>query len=82
MLNGEITAAELATDDEELYFDEKTKENIYKVLDKALRIYNTGNFQIGTIECDNEFKSIMDAVSDNLDIQMNYSNAQEHVGAA
>lgn len=31
MLEGEITAKDLAEDDEELYFDQKTRDNIKRI---------------------------------------------------
>ena len=34
------------------------------------------------IECDGEFKSMMDKVSDDMDITMNYTNAQDHSSQA
>ena len=37
---------------------------------------------IDKINCDGEFKPIMNKVVDKLDISINYSNAQDHVPAA
>ena len=42
MLNDEITPAELATDDEELYFDEKTRENIKRIQREEIERMQTG----------------------------------------
>ena len=42
MLNGEITPKELSNDDEELYFDQKTKDNIRKIQMEELQKCRTG----------------------------------------
>ena len=64
------------------HVEDNTTENFYKVLDKVLRIYNSGGFRVEQIDCDGEFKSLMDQVADELEVQMNYTNAQDHVPAA
>ena len=51
-------------------------------LDVIFRQYNKAQFRISTIHCDGEFRSIMDDIKDDLDIDMNYANAQEHVPEA
>ena len=38
--------------------------------------------KIEQIECDGEFKPLLDTVMDNMNIRMNYTNAQEHIGVA
>ena len=60
----------------------RTHEDIHEALDEILRFYNKAGFYIKTIFCDGEFRALMDMISDNLDIQMNYTNAQEHVPQA
>ena len=65
-----------------VYLKDEEKETIYNGLDRTLRDYNSGGFRINKIECDGEFRPMMDAVKDKLDITMNYSNAQDHVPAA
>ena len=45
-------------------------------------IYNKGGFKVNMIECDGEFKSMMDKVSVDVDITMNYTNAQYHSSQA
>ena len=57
-------------------------ETIYNSLDKTLRTYNGGGFRIKQINCDGEFKSIMDKVKDELNVKMNYTNAGDHVPEA
>ena len=34
------------------------------------------------MQCDREYAAMMDAVSDELDVRMNYTNAQDHVPQA
>ena len=60
----------------------RTQDDIFDALDQILRFYNKGNFYITTIHCDGEFRAMMDKVSDELDIRMNYTNAHDHVPQA
>ncbi|CAJ1944663.1 unnamed protein product [Cylindrotheca closterium] len=57
---------------------DRTKDAIYKSIDKILRIYNHAEFRIKTIYCDNEFKPVFDDVKDNLDVTVNYAAPGEH----
>ena len=57
----------------------KSDDDFYEALDRVLRHYNKGGFNITTIHCDREFKSIMDRVSDGMDVTMNYANPGDHV---
>jgi hypothetical protein len=61
-----------------VYADDGKTDTLYKCLDKILRIYNNGGFKIDVINCDNGFRSMMDAVTDKLECRMNYANAQDH----
>ena len=60
------------------FIERGTNDEYYKIIDKVLRIYNKGGFRIKEIHCDGEYKSMMDRVNDELDITMNYANAQDH----
>ena len=60
----------------------RTERDLYKSLDEVLRMYNAGGFAITKIYCDGEFKSIMDPVKDDLDVDMEYSAPQAHVPEA
>ncbi len=62
--------------------DNRTAPELYKRLDKILRHYNSGGYEIKDIHCDQEFKSIMDDVKDGLDVKMNYTTTDEHVPEA
>jgi hypothetical protein len=61
-----------------------TKQHIeyYRALDQILRHYNQAGFVIRTIHCDGEFCVMMEKVDDNLDVDMNFTNAQDHVPEA
>jgi hypothetical protein len=58
-----------------------TKQHIeyYHALDQILRHYNRAGFVIRTIHCDGEFRGMMEKVEDDLDVDMNFTNAQDHV---
>ena len=62
--------------------DTKTQDDYYKALDVIFRQYNKGGFVIKTIYCDREYCTMMNKVSDDLDVDMNYTNASDHVPEA
>ena len=62
--------------------ENRTKPTIYKALDKVLRLYNKAGFNIKDIHCDQEFKSMMDDIADDMDVVMNYATTDEHVPEA
>jgi predicted RNA-binding protein len=57
-------------------------EEYYRALGQILRHYNQAGFVIKEIHCDGEFRSMMERVNDNLDVKMNFTNAQDHVPEA
>jgi hypothetical protein len=61
-----------------------TKQHVeyYSALDQILRHYNRAGFVIRTIHCDGEFPGMMEKVEDDLDVDMNFTNAQDHVPEA
>jgi predicted RNA-binding protein len=61
-----------------------TKQHVeyYRALDQILRHYNGAGFVIRTLHCDGEFRGMMEQVEDNLDVKMNFTNAQDHVPEA
>ena len=59
----------------------RTSKEIYAALDMVLRHYTKAEYIISDIHCDQEFRSMMDAVSDELDVEMNYTTTNEHVPA-
>jgi hypothetical protein len=61
-----------------------TKQHVeyYCALDQILRHHNRAGFVIRTIHCDGEFRVMMEKVEDNLNVDMNFTNAQDHVPEA
>jgi hypothetical protein len=61
-----------------------TKQHVeyYRALDQILWHYNRAGFVIRMIHCDGEFRGIMEKVEDNLDVNMNFTNAQDRVPEA
>ena len=57
--------------------DTKTQDDYYKALNVIFRQYNKGKFVIKTIYCDGEYHAMMNKVSDDLDVVMNYTNASD-----
>jgi hypothetical protein len=51
-------------------------------MDKAFHIYNKAGFHVTTIHCNQEFKHLMDKISDDLDVEMNYTTTGKHVPEA
>ena len=60
----------------------RTESELFRAIDMVFRHYNIGGFRIKSIHCDQEFKPIMDKVSDELGIEMNYATTDEHVPEA
>jgi hypothetical protein len=56
-----------------------SKKELYRGLDVVLRLYNKSVFSIKRIHCDSEFRSIMDPVAEDMNVEMNYSNPEGHV---
>ena len=55
---------------------------LYAGLDKTLRFYNDNDWYISEIHCDQEFRTLMDQVSDGMNVRMNYTSTSEHVPQA
>jgi hypothetical protein len=55
---------------------------LYSALDDILRTYNAAGYTIRDIQCDGEFRPLMDPNKDNLGVDMNYTNAEDHVPEA
>ena len=62
--------------------DAKTQDGYYKALNVFFHQYKKGGFVIKTIYCDREYRAMMNKVSDDLDVVMNYTNASNHVPEA
>jgi hypothetical protein len=60
----------------------RVASELYRALDVILRAYNRRGYRIKTINCDGEFRTMMDKVNDKLQIDMNYTSRGEHVPEA
>jgi hypothetical protein len=60
----------------------RVASELYRALDVILRAYNLRGYTVKTIICDGEFRTLMDEVSDTMDIEMNYTTRGEHVPEA
>jgi hypothetical protein len=49
---------------------------------QVLRVYTLAGLKVTTIHCDNEFRPLMEPLSLQYNIQLNFANPQEHVPAA
>jgi hypothetical protein len=47
-----------------------------------MQLYNSAGFHIKTIHCKGKFHGMMEEVKDNLSVQMNFTNALDHVSEA
>ena len=59
-----------------------TADEFYASLDMVVRKYNDAGFTVARIHCDGAFKSLMRAVADDMDIELNPTSKDEHVPAA
>ena len=59
--------------------DSRVHSEYFRAIDVVLRHYNKGGFIVRKIHCDIEFKPMSNKVSNNLDIEMNYTNVQDHI---
>ena len=57
---------------------DRSQSEYYAALDSILHYYNAAGYRVVRIHCDREFKSIMDEVKDEMDIDMNYTNTGDH----
>ena len=62
--------------------ENNTHDEYYKQLDKILRVYHNGGYKVETLHCDGKYKSMMDPVSDGMNVKMAYSNPGDHVPQA
>lgn len=62
--------------------DNRKKGEVLKALGVIVRHYNRAVFSINIIECDGEFKSMMDEIMGKLNIDVNYEKPIDHVPEA
>ena len=55
-----------------VHIQNRTKKELYRALDKCLRELNKHGAYVKNVHCDNEFKAIMDEVSDDMEIELHY----------
>jgi hypothetical protein len=60
----------------------KQHDEYYRALGKILRYYNNAGFVIKEIHCDGEYRGMIEKVEADLDVKMNFTNAQDHVPEA
>jgi hypothetical protein len=62
----------------------KTKQHneYYRALDQIIRHYNQAGFVMRMIHCNGEFCGMMEKVEDDLDVDVNFTNAHDHVPEA
>ena len=61
-----------------VYVPMKKHSDYYEALDKMLEQYNKAGYNMRVINCNDKFCSMMDPVSNELNVKMNYTNAQVH----
>ncbi len=64
------------------YVKHQTAAVYRELLGQIFRIYNHGGFRITSIRCDNEFWPLMEPLSQEINVEMNFANPQEHVPEA
>ena len=57
-------------------------EELYRGLNVVMRHYNSAGYEIEWIDCDREFKSVMDEIKDKLDNNINYMAINAHIPEA
>jgi hypothetical protein len=57
------------------YLTDLKKETVYRAIDLTMRLYNNAGYTVKTIQCDGYFKPLFEEVKDNLEVRMNYTNA-------
>jgi len=62
--------------------ENRTADELYRGLDKFMRLYNGADHKVKEIRCDREFKVLMDDVKDDLDVNMEYPPTNDHVPEA
>ena len=62
--------------------ENRTRDELYNAIDKIFCHYNAAHFTVAEINCDQEFRPLMEQVADDLNITMNYATTDEHVPEA
>jgi hypothetical protein len=62
--------------------NKSTKAILFEGIDSIFRLDKKAGFKIKRIHCDQEFQSVIDEVSDEMDIRWFFLTATEHVPEA
>jgi hypothetical protein len=62
--------------------DNRSESEIFRGMKSVLRVYDDAGFRIKRIICDQEFRHMMERVSEEFNVEMNYATAGEHVPEA
>ena len=54
------------------YDADRSFKEFYIAVDKITRTYNSKGYRISRVDCDREFKPMMDPVNDDMDLKMFY----------
>ena len=60
----------------------KKSNAFHKAIDESIRKHNNDGCQVTKIRCDNAFQELMDAVRDNVNVEMECVAPEEHKAAA
>jgi hypothetical protein len=64
------------------FLKSQTTETYKESLNAIIRLYNKGGFRVSTIHADNAFRPLIQDLQDDFDIDMKFSNPNEHVPEA
>ena len=57
-------------------------KDYYCALDVILRHYNSVGFVVTVIHCNREYQGMMEKIKDELNVDMNYTNMDNHIPEA
>ena len=78
----------LTTIDKNIWFralvplNNRELEELYREIDVVLHKYNGSGYQVAKINCDREFKKVINVVKDEWKVKMNYTGTDEHMPEA
>jgi len=62
--------------------ESRNKSDMHDALDKIIRRYGQSGFHITSVHCDQEFRTLMGPVADEMSVEMNYKTMYEHIPEA
>ena len=60
------------------HIEDNSGSQFCNAIDEAVRTHNGSGFHVKTIKCDGAFKSLMDEVKDDMDVNVNHANRDDH----